>query len=135
MPGSFGLKSEALDAYRKASELAEEELKVNPQDPDVLSSLATYYSEIGDRSRALEYLSQALRYGHSDQDILLDAAQVYNNLDEPGLTVEWLGKAMRAGYPVGRIRSLPYFRNLEYNPGYRQLMGESRLRSRNRELL
>lgn len=100
-------------------------MKVNPRDPDVLSSLANYYSELGERNRALLYLGQSLQYGRNDQDVLLDAAEVHNNLGETGLAVEWLGKAVRAGYPVGGIAGLPYFRNLEYNPGYRQLMGKS----------
>jgi serine/threonine-protein kinase len=121
----LGAKSDAQTAYRKAVELASEELKVNPHDPDVLSSLASYYSELGDRNHALAYLAQSLQYGHNDKDILLDAATVYDNLGETGLAVEWLGKTVQAGYPADRIRSLPEFRNLENNPGYQQLMSKS----------
>jgi serine/threonine protein kinase/tetratricopeptide (TPR) repeat protein len=120
-----GAKNEAMPAYRKAVELASEELKVNPHDPDVLSSIATYYSVLGDRDHALLCLGQALQYGHNDKDILLDAASVYNNLGETGLAVEWLGKTVQAGYPASKIRDFPEFRNLENNPGYQQLMGKS----------
>jgi serine/threonine-protein kinase len=121
----LGAKNEALSAYHKAVDLAGEELKINPHDPDVLSSLASYYSELGDRNHALLYLGQSLQYGHNDKDILLDAATVYNNLGEAGLAVEWLGKTVQAGYPASRIKGLPEFRNLENNPGYQQLMGKS----------
>jgi tetratricopeptide (TPR) repeat protein len=100
-------------------------LKVNPHDPDVLSSLASYYSELADRNHALLYLGQSLQHGNNNKDILLDAATVYNNLGETGLAVEWLGKTVQAGYPASRIKGLPEFRNLENNPGYRELMGES----------
>ncbi len=72
----LGAKNEALSAYHKAVDLAGEELKINPHDPDVLSSLASYYSELGDRNHALLYLGQSLQYGHNDKDILLDAATV-----------------------------------------------------------
>jgi eukaryotic-like serine/threonine-protein kinase len=120
-----GAKNEAMPSYRKAVELAREDLQVNPHDPDVLSSIATYYSVLGDRTHALLYLGQALQYGHNDKDILLDAASVYNNLGETGPAVEWLGKTVQAGYPASRIQGLPEFRNLENNPGYRQLMGKS----------
>src|SRR5207302_8377280 len=92
IPKYLGAKNEALAAYRKAVELASQELKVNPHDPDVLSSVASYYSEMGDRDHALLYLGQSLQNGHNDKDILLDAATVYNNLGETGLAVEWLGK-------------------------------------------
>jgi len=121
----LGAKDEAQSAYRKAVELAGEELKVNPHDPDVLSSLASYYSELGDRNHALLYLGQSLRYGNNDKDILLDAAVAYNNLGETGLAVEWLGKAVQAGYPASRIRGFPEFHNLENNPGYQQLTRKS----------
>ncbi len=110
-----------MAAYRKAVELANEELKVNPHDPDVLSNLANYYSVLGDREHALLYLQQALQYGHNDKEILVDAASVYNHLGETGVAVEWLGKAVQAGYPASRITGNPEFRNLNDNPGYRQL--------------
>lgn len=121
----LGKKSEAQAANRRAVELARGDLKVNPNDPDVLSSLANYYSELGDRQNALLYLGQSLRRGNNNQDILLDAATVYNNLGEPGLAVEWLRKTAQAGYPVSRIKELPEFRNLRDNPGYQQLVGRS----------
>jgi len=121
----LGEKSQAQAAYQRAVELADEELRVNSHDPDVLSSLASYYSELGDRNHALLYLGQSLQHGNNDKDILLDAATVYNNLGETGLAVEWLGKTVQAGYPASRIKGLPEFRNLENNPGYRELMGGS----------
>ena len=91
-------KDQAVAPLHKAIELAEGELKVNPHDPDVLSSLANYSSMLGDRKHALLYLGQALQYGHNDKDILMDAASVYNHLGETGLAVEWLAKAMQAGF-------------------------------------
>lgn len=116
-----GARAEAMTAYRKAIDLAGEELKVNPHDPDVLSNIANYYSVLGDRQPALNYLQQALQYGHNDKDILEDAASVYNHLGETGLALEWLGKAIQAGFPAIRIRDNPEFHNLENNPGYQQL--------------
>jgi serine/threonine protein kinase/tetratricopeptide (TPR) repeat protein len=121
----LGQKNEAASAYRKAEELATEELKVNPRDPDVLSSLAAYYSNLQDREHALHYLQQCLQYGSNDKDILLDAAAVYNNLNDTGVAVEWLGKAVQAGYAANRINDLPEFRNLHGNPGYQQLVART----------
>ena len=117
-----GKKDQASGPYRKAIELALEELKVNARDPDVLSSLATYHSMLGDRKPALLYLGQALQYGHNDKDVLLDAAGVYNQLGETGLAVEFLAKTMQAGYTADRIRSLHEFDNLVNTPAYQQLM-------------
>jgi eukaryotic-like serine/threonine-protein kinase len=117
-----GKKDQSVAAYQKAVELALAARKVNPNDPDVLSSLASYYSMLGDRKNALLYLGQALQNGHNDKDLLLDAASVYNHLGETGLAVEWLAKAVQAGYTRERIRTLHDFDNLASNPGYQQLM-------------
>jgi serine/threonine-protein kinase len=117
-----GKKDQSIAPYRKALELASTQLKVNPHDPDVLSSLASYCSMLGDRKNALLYLGQALQYSHNDKDILIDAASVYNHLGENGLAVEWLAKAVQAGYKTNLISSLHEFDNLINTPGYQQLM-------------
>jgi serine/threonine protein kinase/tetratricopeptide (TPR) repeat protein len=119
-----GHKSEALQAYRKAVELATEQLKVNPRDPDVLSNLANYHSMLGDRDAAMQYLKQALQYGENDKQIFVDAASVYNHLGETGLAIQWIGKAVHEGYPASRIRGAPEFRNLTGNPGYEVILGK-----------
>jgi tetratricopeptide (TPR) repeat protein len=120
-----GKKDQAVEPFRKATELALADLKVNPRDPVVLSALAGYYSMLGDRKNALLYLEHALQYGHNDKDILIDAAGVYNQLGETGLAIEWLGKAVQAGYTTDKIRSDPEFANLANNSSYQQLMKSS----------
>jgi tetratricopeptide (TPR) repeat protein len=95
---------------------------VNPRDPDVLSSLASYYSMIGDRKNSVLYLGQALQSGHNDKDVLLDAASVYNHLGESSLAIEFLAKVVRAGYSREKIRSLHDFDNLAGLPAYQQLV-------------
>jgi len=117
-----GKKDESMVPNRKAADLALEDLKVNPRDADLLSTVAGYYSVLGDRKKALLYLSQALQYGHNDKGILLDAAGVYNQLGETGLAIEWLGKAVQAGYTKDKILSDPQFANLASNPSFQQLM-------------
>ncbi|MFI5113925.1 MAG: protein kinase [Terriglobales bacterium] len=120
-----GAKDQSVAPLRKAVELAEGELKVNPHDPDVLSALANYYSMLGTRAPALARLEQALQYGHNDKEILIDAASVYNHLGDSGLAVEWLAKAVQAGYTTDKIRSEHEFDNLASMPGYQQLMKAS----------
>ena len=117
-----GKKDQSAVPLRKAVELAQGDLKVNPHDPDVLSSLASYYSMLGDRKNALLYLGQALQYGHNDKDVLLDAASVYNHLGESSLAVEFLAKVVQAGYTADKIRSLHDFDNLAGMPAYQQLI-------------
>ncbi|MGA7906068.1 MAG: protein kinase [Candidatus Sulfotelmatobacter sp.] len=120
-----GQKEQAAAPYRKAIELASDNLKVNPHDPDVLSNLASYYSMVGDRKNALLCLRQALQYGHNDKDVLLDAAEVYNQLGEDGLTLEFLAKMVQAGYTAEKIRGMHDFDHLANTPEYQQLMKSS----------
>jgi serine/threonine-protein kinase len=117
-----GRKDQSIAPLRKAVELTEADLKVNPHDPNLLSGVAGYYSLLGDRKHALAYIAQALRYGRNNKEILLDAASVYNESGEPGLAVEFLAKMVQAGYTPDKIRTLHEFDNLANTPGYRQLM-------------
>ena len=120
-----GKKEQAVGPHRKAIELALADLKVNPRDAELLSTVAGYYSMLGDRKNSLLYLGQALQYGHNDKNVLLDAAGVYNKLGDAGLALEWLAKSMQAGYTPEHIRTLREFDNLASNPSYQQLIKSS----------
>ena len=119
-----GSKQQGLTSYRKAAELASDELKVNSHDVDVLSDLAQYYSMLGNKEQALQCLRQALQYGHSEKELLASAAQVYNQLGETGLALEWMNKAIQAGYSARKFQDLVAFRNLVDNPRYQEIVGK-----------
>ena len=120
-----GAKNEAAEAFHKALELASHELKVNPQDADVLGDLAAYYAMLGDRERALTALEKSLQYEHNNKDLIFNAADVYNQLGDTGLALEWLAKALHAGYSAQKFRDSPGFSNLVGNPRYEQLIREA----------
>jgi tetratricopeptide (TPR) repeat protein len=112
----------AMDSYRKAIALAEQQLKVNPRDPGVLGDLASYHSMLGDRQKALSFLDRSLELGHGDKELLLNAAVVYNQLHETGPALEWLGRALAAGYSRSVVATGAPFDNLHDNPRYQALM-------------
>ena len=113
----------AMESYRKAIALAEQQLEVNPRDASVLADLASYYSMLGDRKQALGYLDRSLQF-RKDQDLLINAAVVYNQLHETGVALEWLSKALAAGYSRSVIATGAPFDNLHENPRYQALMQE-----------
>jgi eukaryotic-like serine/threonine-protein kinase len=117
-----GNRREAETAYRKAIALAEETLKINPHDPELLKNLANYHVMLGEREPALKYLDQALAYGKSDKEILFSAALIYNRLGETGTALEWLSKALQAGYSLTTVRESPDLDNLRSNPRYQALV-------------
>jgi len=112
----------AMESYRKAIALAQQQLKVNPRDAGVLDDLASYYSMLGDRKQALSYLDRSLQLGQGDKDLLLNAAVVYNQLHETGTALEWLSKALAAGYSRSVVATGAPFDNLHDNPRYQALM-------------
>ena len=116
-----GNKSLAAETYRKAISLAEQRLKVNPRDVDVLSDLASYWSMLGDRKHALDYLDRSL-LGKNEKELLYQAALVYNHLHETGTALEWLNKALAAGYSKTMAGKMPDWDNLRNNPRYQALM-------------
>ncbi len=116
-----GNKSSGMDSYKKAISMAEQRLKVNPRDTDVLSDLARYWAMLGDRSKALDYLDRSL-VGTNDKELLFAAALVYNQLRETGPALEWLSKALAAGYSRSVVTGTPDFDNLHDNPRYQALM-------------
>jgi serine/threonine-protein kinase len=117
-----GNRDEAEKAYRKSIALAEDVLKVNPHEPELLKNLANYHVMLGERAAALKYLDQALAYGKSDKEILFSAALVYNRLGETGTALEWLSKALQAGYSLTTVRDSPDLDNLHNNPRYQILV-------------
>jgi serine/threonine protein kinase/Tfp pilus assembly protein PilF len=116
-----GHESDAVKSYNQAISLAEQKLKINPRDTDVLNDLAWYWAVLGDRRRALDYLDRSL-VGKNDKELLFQAALVYNQLHETGTALEWLSKALAAGYSKSVISKAPNLDNLHDNPRYQALM-------------
>jgi tetratricopeptide (TPR) repeat protein len=112
-------------AYKRAISLAEEQLTVNPSDSDVLSSLALYYSRIGDTVRARTYLGGALQASPNDMDILRIACLVHLEAGEQQEALKWLDKAVHAGYPREQLIANPELTRLRSKPEFARLVGEA----------
>ncbi len=117
-----GHHDKAADAYKKAISMADDRLKVNPRDTDVLSDLSDYWAMLGDRRHALDYLDRSLAGKQKDKELLFQAALVYNQLRETGTALEWLSKALAAGYSKSVVSKAPGLDNLHDNPRYQALM-------------
>jgi serine/threonine protein kinase/tetratricopeptide (TPR) repeat protein len=112
-------------AYRQAIFLAEKQLKVNPNDTDVFSSLAQYHSRIGDAVRARKYLDKALQASPNDVDNLRIACLVHLEAGEQQEALKWLEKAVHAGYPREQLVANPELASLRSAPEFARLMDKS----------
>jgi tetratricopeptide (TPR) repeat protein/predicted Ser/Thr protein kinase len=111
----------AAMAYRQAISLANDQLKVNPNDTDVMSSLALYHSRIGEAKTAREYLSKVLQVRPNDSDILRIASLIHLDAGERQESLKWLEKSVRAGYPRGQLVANPELAALRSEPGFTRL--------------
>ncbi len=113
---------EALAAYQKAILFAEQQLQVNSRDAGLLGDLADYYSMLGDKSRAEEYITRALSYAPDNASVSFKAAQVYVQLGDSNRAVELLRKALAAGYPRTIVRDSPVMDPLRSDPRMQQML-------------
>ncbi len=116
----------ALAAYQQAIRLAEMQLKVNPIDADVLSSLALYYARTHNRARARKYLEKALKEKPEDVDILRIASLVYLEEGDRQKTMFWLQRAVAAGYAREQLVANPELSSLHSDPQFDHLAKEAR---------
>jgi len=121
-----GDTSRAAAAYQQAILLAENQLKVNPKDSDVLSSLAHYYSRRNDPARARKYLEQALKAAPQDVDVLLIACLIHLEAGERAEALAWLRKAVAAGYPRESLLANPELKSLRSDAEFDRIATEAK---------
>jgi Tfp pilus assembly protein PilF len=102
------------------------QLKINPNDPDVLSSLATYYARTNDPVRARDYLEKALKQKPDDVDVLRIASLVYLEAGNRDEAMRWLQKAVAAGYAKEQLLANPELKSLHSHPQFERLAKEAK---------
>jgi len=120
-----GDSEKANMTYKQAISLADEQLKVNPSDTDLLSSLALWHSRIGDAVEARRFLGAALQASPNDMDILRIACLVHLEAGEKNESINWLEKAVRAGYPREQLTANPELASLRSEPDFARLVGQA----------
>lgn len=117
--------NKAADAYAQAIRLAKAQLKINPNDSDVLSALAQYYSRTNDPENARSYLNRALRAGPQNVDVLRVACLIQLETGDRKEALAWLRKAVIAGYPREQLLANPELRSLHSDPEFNRLAKEA----------
>lgn len=104
----FGAKpAEARAAYRRALELADGELAVNPNH-SVNQALAAYYAvQLGEKDRARRGIALALAAGDGDPYVHYYAALVAIGLGDEANAREHVQRARELGYPEAMLKAAP----------------------------
>ncbi|HEX9652928.1 MAG TPA: protein kinase, partial [bacterium] len=86
-------RQKAEQAYRQAIKMGEEQLKVKPNDADLLLSLAAYYIEFGDEAKSLALVEQVAALKNKDVEITFRIGLMYEQLHDRDQALQWIEKA------------------------------------------
>ena len=119
---SAGNAEEAAAAYRRARELVQERLGVNPREPSLHMAFAEYNAALGDTVRARASLAEVLQLAPTDAHTLLDIAVFFESrLGQRDRALQWLEKAVENGQTWREVDCSPYLRNLRKDPRFEQI--------------
>lgn len=121
-----GQREAAHRATRRAIELAEPSLEVNPNDAQLLAVLAQYYETIGEHQRARRLVDRALVLAPDQSHVLSNAASVLAALGDPR-AMEVVRMALEAGLPLESLGHEPVFDSIRATPEFKQMVEELRI--------
>lgn len=116
-----GRRSESEPAYRRALELAEAALRVNPKDAQLLSHVVDYHAMLGDTDRAVSSLESLHPQVGQDPELMFSVARAYEILGRRKEALAWLGRALESGYSLKVVEATPELSQLRQEPAYRSL--------------
>lgn len=115
-------RSESAAAYKRAIELGQAKLQVNPKDAVTRAFVADYYAMVGDKHDAAAELDKALELAPQDPDVLFRASIVYNQLGDDRQTLDWLKRAVAANFSRTTVRDTPDFDHLKSYPAFQAIV-------------
>ena len=115
------LRPRAIEGYKRALQLADGELALNPRDAETRWSAATYLMGLGDFKRALAEAKQARELAPDSVSSLFLAAVVHEAAGERKEALRLLEEAARKGYAPIEIQRHPQLAKLRADPGYRPI--------------
>ena len=120
------LPSKAPEAYRHAIELAQTEVKVNPQNGQLRSQIATWRAALGMWKEASSEIAKAISQSGSDGAVQFDAALVYEQAGERPRALHALQSALEAGYSPDEIRKAVPLGALRQDPRYLRMINRAK---------
>ncbi len=117
----LGQQQQASANYEKAVNLALQVLRIDPKDAVTMAHLGTYYAELRDQSRAVEFVRRARTIDSKNPDILYQQAVVYARNDQPKGALEALAQALKQGYSAKEAADDPDLKSLANDPEFRKL--------------
>lgn len=117
-----GKQPRAARAYQQTISLASQVLQVNRRDSYALGVLAYSNAMLGNRKRALDYVTEGLKETPEDAEMRFKAALVYTQLGDATRALDWLKKSLDVGFSPTIVRDTPNFDALRADPRFKTLI-------------
>jgi tetratricopeptide (TPR) repeat protein len=114
-----GQEQKALAMYDRAISAAYSELQVNPQNADVMGTLAMCYAAKGELSRAQQLIQRARSIDGTDSGLMYDEAVVFSLRGQLPDALTSLRRALQSGASFEDAAKDPDLAAVRSLPGYR----------------
>jgi serine/threonine-protein kinase len=115
-------KKKADDAYLRAIQIVQEQLRLTPGDPTLRSRLALYLAKRGDRVQALEELRELEKRPEKDASSWFRMVVAYEVGAHREQALAALDQALRAGLPIDEVKKDPELLGLRADARYHRLI-------------
>ena len=102
-----GYKDKAFYDYKRAAVIGEKELLINPNNPVTYSVLASYYSVLKEKEKAVKYLEKSLTLSPNDVDIAARGIETYETLGNRNEALKLTEKILEKDYPITKLEKSP----------------------------
>lgn len=113
-----GRDDEALDAFRRARDLADIRLDTNPNDPYPMMELAWVNAMLGDDQAAVSWIQRVRELAPDDPYSYYYEGLVKNQLGDADAAIAALSKAVDKGYSPNLLAAEPRFARLMGDPRF-----------------
>jgi tetratricopeptide (TPR) repeat protein len=123
---SPGGHDKAMEAYKKAIELAEATRKETPDDPVLLARLGNYYASIGQFSHSLPLVRQSIALAPNNPNVLFRAGESYEIQHDRESAIRLIAKSIALGYHANQLERSPELASLRADPKFQEALSKER---------
>jgi serine/threonine-protein kinase len=113
---------EAMRAYRRAIELAENSRKETPDSAQLIVDLGAYYADTGQADRSLPLLRQAIALAPSNPSVLFRAGDGYEILHHRDDAIRLIARALALGYHANQLERSPELASLRSDHNFKDAL-------------
>ncbi len=116
----------ALEAYRKAVQLAETARKQTPRDTLLLANLGDYYAFLGNRDQSTALLRQAVALDPDNPDVLFIAGDAYEILGQRDSAIRLISQAIGHGLQDDQLNRSPELASLRVDARFQEAVRQQK---------